>query len=130
MTWYGPGDWKKTVLHRSDAGGKAADVRSFDDRITVDEKRGEMTVRSDSEKTNYVAANLAHEVASGFKTPEQARNFYGKELRLADSGKSSSYLDSLRFVRIRTPASSPLSPDRLIWPTPRELPDGKYTPPY
>lgn len=143
LTWYGPGDWKKTVVHKVPSGGmisqtvadrissaKADDVRAFDEGITIDEKKGEMTVRSDSERTNFLAANLAHDVASGFKSPRQARDDYDQTLRLAESGKSSRYLDGLRFVRIPNPANSPISPDRLDWPTPKALPDGKYTPAY
>lgn len=153
LTWYGPGDWKKTVVSRSDAGegpiaqtidyrvpdSKWARVQEFDGGITSDKSRGELTVRSDSEATNFLAANLAHEVASGFKTPRQAREFYDKTLRLAEAGKSSRYLDGLVFVQ---KPEAPMSSNNFNalsysnwsnwsnWPTPKSLPDGKYTPPY
>ena len=144
LTWVGPGNWKRTVLHRDDSAGglleqtvayrvpekKVADLQGLEGGVSVDRKREELTVRTDGERTNFLAANLAHEVASGFKTPDQARDFYGRQLRLANAGKSSSYLDSLRFGQKPRLPTSPFSPYRPDWPTPQSLPDGKYTPPY
>lgn len=111
LIWYGPGAWKRTVLHRSEADGnileqvvdyrvperRIDDMRAFDGRVLVDRKAGELYVRSDRPETNFLLANLADEVAGGFKSVDDARSFYDRQVRLSEAGKSSSYRDSLRF---------------------------------
>jgi hypothetical protein len=112
LTWYGPGAWKRTVLHRSAPGGnlieqvvvcavpdrRISDLRSFDARIHVDKERNELSVRSESPTTNFLLANLAYEIARGIKTVPEAHEFYEKQLQFSEAGKTSSYLSTVRFA--------------------------------
>lgn len=111
LTWLGLYDSKRTVIHRASDGegivemavnykvpqSKIAELRSFDPRIKVDRSDAEMSVRTGSVRTDLLVLNLAHEVASGFRSAVAARGLRDKELRLAETGKSSRYRESLLF---------------------------------
>jgi hypothetical protein len=120
LTWRGPGAWKRTVLHRSAAGGniveqvlvyavpagKIAALRSFDARVHADRATREFSVRSESPTTNFLLANLAYEIVGNLRTVPEARAFYDRQLRFSEAGKTSDYLSVLRF------APSPAAPGR------------------
>jgi len=111
LTWLGLYDGRRTVVHRGSGGGgsveqvvtykvpekKIGDLQSFDSRIVVDRSDAELSVRSDSVRTDFLVLNLAHEIASGFRSVESARRVFEKEMRLEGTGKSSRYRDSLLF---------------------------------
>ena len=113
LTWIGLYRGRRTVVHRAPAGegtveqvvvyrvpaGRAADVARFDDRIGIDEASSELSARTDSVRSCFLVLNLAHEVASGFKTPDEAREFRDRQERLALAGKSSPYREGLLFER-------------------------------
>jgi hypothetical protein len=152
LTWYGPGAWKRTVVYRSDPDGniieQAVDYRypagrfdpvwSFDKRVRLSRRDNELIVRSNSLATNNLLANLGHEVASGFRSASSARDFYQQQVDLHAAGKSSSYMDGLRFESERrlttVPWTSPAQPQPLGKPwdtrgTPWVVPGGSHLPP-
>jgi hypothetical protein len=111
LTWIGIYRGKRTVVRRSSTGQgmveqtvlyrvppeKVGALTLFDDRITVNRRDSELTARTESVRTSFLVLNLAHEIASGFTTPEKAREIRDKELRLSAAGKSSRYRDGLIF---------------------------------
>lgn len=111
LTWIGVYRGKRTVIRRSDTGEgmveqtvlyrvppeKVGELTRFDDRLRIDRKASELSARTESVRTSFLVLNLAHEVASGFKTAEKAREVRDKEMRLAAAGKSSRYRDGLIF---------------------------------
>jgi hypothetical protein len=113
LTWYGPGAWKRTVLHRSDPAGnlveqviayvvpneKIADLRSFDARIHVDNEANELSIRSENPTTNFLLVNLAYEIVRGIKTVHEAHEFYDKQLQFSEAGKTSNYLSMVLFAQ-------------------------------
>jgi len=113
LTWSGPGAWKRSVLHRTDAGGnileqtvsyavpedKLAQLRRFDARVRSNPAARELSVRADNPATNFLLANLAYEIVGGLKTVPEARRFYAQQLLLSEAGKTSDYLVFLRFAR-------------------------------
>lgn len=124
LTWFGLHRGMRTVVHREgDAvveqvvrykvpAGKVDEIARFDEKIKVDREASEMSVRTDMEKTNMLYLNLAHEIASGFKTADEAKEFFQGQMRLADTGKASTYRDLLRFEtrRKKTPMPFILPP--------------------
>jgi hypothetical protein len=58
---------------------------------------GELAARSNGEEINRLCLNLADDIARGLRTSEDARRFYLKTIELAVSGKSSPYMEGLRF---------------------------------
>ena len=69
----------------------------------------ELGARSDREELNRMALNLADDIVTGRRTPEQAVRFYARTAELAAAGKSSPYLDRLLFEVPPPPRITPLS---------------------
>lgn len=111
LTWFGLYLGRRTVVHRSSSSGdvveqvvlypvpaaKVAALALFDRRLAVDRNASEISVRTDSPRTNFLILNLAHEIASGFKTVDEAQQSRENQMRLALAGKSSRYRDGLIF---------------------------------
>ena len=118
LVWLHNEPWEKTVAYR-DARTQGADLsaqnflkqtigyrvpdakiealRNFDPRITADQTTNELTVRSGSERVNFLLMNLADDIIMEKLTPEEARAFYLKTIRLSAAGKSSAYLEGFLF---------------------------------
>jgi hypothetical protein len=118
LVWFGHGAWKRTTVYKDGwldqasvlhpevleqvityrvPPDKIASLASFDSRLGVDSTRHELSFRSDSEKMNTLAINLADEIATGWKTVEQARAYAVKATQLSDAGKDSSYTKGFMF---------------------------------
>lgn len=101
MVWTRTGPWKRTevqneeVMHRlpsvhteslvqaidhSVPADKIDDLSAFNGSIMADRTKGELIVRGPSEEANFLAMNLAHEIITGKKTVEEARQFYADAL--------------------------------------------------
>ncbi len=124
LAWFGHGEWKRTIVRRRAKGlveqtvgylapqDKLSDLKRFHQRLEVSPTAGEMTFSSPSEETNRLALNLADEVATGKRGPADARAAYLKTSRLALSGKTSPYLERLRFEPDNTRVMIPTGADR------------------
>lgn len=112
--WYERPPWKRISVHGGSPDkylehtvgyqarpAAAALLREFGQDIRIDLLNEEMSARSNAEALNILALNVAHEVASGKRSPKEARNFYSATVKLAAAGKSSPYLDYLRFEPYR-----------------------------
>lgn len=112
LRWSDNGSWKKTTVYRLplERGGvleqslrydvpqdKRAALSELDISMTVDQADRVLSVASGSEETNFLAMNLAVEVIREKRTPEEAREFYRRTVKLFDSGKTSSYMQGLLF---------------------------------
>ena len=119
LVWDNNGPWLKTVVHRGAWPHRpgmrdtdyleqtihyevplnaAADIRRFDKRIKVDFARNELSARSESEQMNFLAFNLADEIAQGNRSVQSARTFYSKTAALEKAGKTSRYTSRLLFT--------------------------------
>ena len=110
-TWYERAPWKRIAIHGRSAGdfleqavgyrprpAAAAAIQEFGEGVSVDLVREELSARSSSEALNFLALNLADDVAKGKRTPREAREVYLRTTKLAAAGKSSPYLDKLLFA--------------------------------
>lgn len=117
IVWHGKGPWKRTVVRNvtppygpaEDLGvveqtlrypltpGQAADLRAFDRRLRYEGGPRELGARSDREEVNFLRLNLADDIVSRRMTPEQARRLHARILALENTGKTSPYLQGLRF---------------------------------
>jgi len=61
--------------------------------------QGEVAACGDQESLNYLALNLADDIAAGRRTAAQANSFFLSAVELAVAGKSSPYLEGLLFKR-------------------------------
>jgi hypothetical protein len=113
LSWVGNRPWDDTVVRRTAPAGeslqqsihypvslpKLAALRGLGGRIEYDSSSGELSSYSDSEALNFLALNLADEVVAGKRSPEQARESYGRTRELAEAGKSSPYTSGFLFTR-------------------------------
>jgi hypothetical protein len=124
LVWYDNGEWRRTVVYRKAPQGfmglhsrdvleqsvaypvpdaKLADLKRFDDRLKYDSAAGELSSLSENESLNYLALNLADEIVADKRTPQEARDFLRKTIKLAQSGKSSAYTQGLLFQPVQKP---------------------------
>lgn len=85
---------EQVVAYRVPA-DKLQDLGRFSRRLLVDQARGELSSLSDREDYNRLALNLADEVVRGRRTPEQARRFFVRTVRLSLAGKDGPYTKRL-----------------------------------
>jgi hypothetical protein len=118
LVWFNKGPWKRTIVsrvalrhHRNGRdkdylqqtigfivpADKVADVKAFNSLINVSRTAGELSFCSESEAKNFLAVNLAHDIAADNKTVPEARALYAKTLRLSAAGKSSPDMHGLMF---------------------------------
>jgi hypothetical protein len=125
LYWLERGPWRTTTVHRDDdfarRGGVLEQSLSYVNAqgrwwalnelglgVVYDAKVQVLSSAAESEAANILALNLAVEVATDRRTPQDARAFYRRTLDLSLSGKSSAYTRGLLF----TPVPRPLR----IWP--------------
>lgn len=109
-TWHERGPWKRITIHGGDhlsyleqavgyhvPAEAAQALAEFDHGLRFDREKEELSARSNSEALNLLALNLADELCAAKRTAPQAREFYVQTARLAAAGKSSDYLETLRF---------------------------------
>jgi hypothetical protein len=120
LVWLNNGPWKRTIVYRASQyhaphapdqdylqqtiglgvpTGKVADLKFFDQRIEVFGAEDELSFCSDSERSNYLALNLADEIIRGERSAHDAKKFYARALRLTAAGKSSPYTEGLMHIR-------------------------------
>jgi hypothetical protein len=132
LFWYRNGPWKRTeltsdvVLHdfpspHSDFLTMFIDYRvptemfsvlgAYDGSCLVDRTAGEVAARCDSEAANVLTLNLMHELVTGVKTVEEARQVYAESMVGFTLGRSAPYAESLRFD---VPEGGTEDPDEAI----------------
>jgi hypothetical protein len=133
LVWFNNGNWRRTVVYRvpvrfpGRARGrdviqqtiaylvpvsKAAALKKFSPRLEVNAAAGEVTFTSDSEAKNLLAVNLTDEIVVGKRSVVDAQKFFSRTTRLASSGKSSSFMESLRFDVDNSRYLAPTGADR------------------
>lgn len=118
VVWYNNGPWKRSIVYKEEVThlfpikhadvlqqfvdykvpvDKFDDIASYDGSVIIERTKGEMSARCDKEEMNFLALNLAREIAEGTKTSEQARKEYGKSAMSFMAGKKNDYTDNLNF---------------------------------
>lgn len=131
MVWNRTGPWKRTIIYREavqhdfpmphpDVMEQFVDYRApldrydelamFDGSVVVERTNGEMSARCDKEGANFLAVNLANEIAMGQRTPADARRMYGEQIAMMKAGRMTEYTSGLMFA----PPPSGNDPDRPI----------------
>jgi hypothetical protein len=76
---------------------KVEAVRRFVHGPMVFPDEGELVATSGSEAINRLSLNLADDIATGRRSPEEADRFFLRTVQLHAAGKSSLYMDQLFF---------------------------------
>lgn len=132
LTWHSVGHWKRIIASRAfylhnfpaphfDSVESVIDYRvpvdkisqlgQFDGSVIVERTVGEVSARCHDEQANNLALNLMHDVVTGKRNVEQARDYYAKEFADYRRKKPTPYMDQLRF----TPGQgSTADPDKRV----------------
>jgi hypothetical protein len=87
----------QTVMYRVPS-DRVDEVTAYDGSVWFHRTRGELSAQCDVEEMNYLALNLAHDIATGARTVEDARAFYAKTaMEFKQGNRSSPYVTGLRF---------------------------------
>jgi hypothetical protein len=118
LFWYANGPWKRTeltsdsVVHNwptvhSDFLTQVIDYRvppemfhliaMFDGSILADRTRGEVAARCDSEAANVLGLNMVHELVTGKRTVEEAREISTQNTVAYNLGRKAPYAERLLF---------------------------------
>ncbi len=135
LVWHANGPWKRTILSRdevphefpmkhTDVLEQSIDYRvppdrfdelaAYDGSVIVERTKGEMSARCDKEEMNFLALNLAHDVATGKKTVAGAREFYAKTAMAFKQGKKDPYTQGLQFAVGKGGTGDPDKPMPMI----------------
>jgi hypothetical protein len=104
LAWFGNGPWKRTVVNREEIPHnfprphtdileqtidyhvppeRFSALARFDGSVIAERTKGELTARCDEEPMNFLALNLAHDIAEGNTTVAQARRLYVEQATAA-----------------------------------------------
>src|SRR5215217_2654304 len=77
---------------------KFADLAAFDGSVICERTAGEISARCHDEEANRLALNLAHDIVTGAKTVQEARDYYAKEFLDYRRKRPTPYMENLRFT--------------------------------
>lgn len=130
LVWHNNGPWKKTVVFmdevKHDFPGphtdlmqqwiaykvpldKYSDMAKYDGSVVIERTTGMMSARCDKEEANFLAINLANDVATGKRTVDDARKFYAEAVKQLMQGGKPPYTQGLQF---QAAASGTADPDK------------------
>ncbi len=119
LIWNDNGPWKQTIVHKDGVrhnfpaphrdvleqsveldvpAASLDDLAAFDGSIVVDRTRGLVTVFGEREPMNFLALNLARDVAIGKRSPAEARKEYTASTVDILQGRSPAMSEKLRFA--------------------------------
>jgi hypothetical protein len=118
LAWHHIGPWKRIVASRvfyqhnfpiphTDSVESFVDYRApvdkfteiaqFDGSVIMERTTGEVSARCHDLEANCLALNLMHDIVTGAKTAQQARDYYGQEVLDYRRKKPTRYMAGLRF---------------------------------
>ena len=118
LFWYRNGPWKRTeltsevVVHDWPAPhtdflyqtidyrvppDKVSDIVAFDGSVIVDRTKGEVTARCDSEAANVLGLNMVHEIVTGKRDVDGARETSEQNTVAYNLGRNAPYAERLLF---------------------------------
>lgn len=118
LVWHDNGPWKRTILHREGPWHefpiphrdyleqdidykvppeKFNDLAQYDGSVYPDRTKGEIGASCHEEGANFLSVNLAHDIITGERTVEEAREDYAKIMAKGKAGGSPAYMRGLQF---------------------------------
>ena len=133
LVWHDNGPWKRTIISREETPHSFPaphpdvmeqvinyrvppemfdELAAYDGSVIVERTRGELSARCDEEGANFLALNLAHEIATGRRTVADARRMYAEQIMAMKAGRAAPYTERLMFQ----PPANAMDPDRPATP--------------
>lgn len=119
LIWYNTEDgWKRSVLTKEETPHKFpaehtdyleqvidykvpldmfSQLAEFDGSVVADRTRGELSARCGGTSMNFVAVNLAHDIVTGEKTVDEARDEYTYLYKAFQDGQEPPYTQIFQF---------------------------------
>lgn len=118
LIWRDNGPWKRSILRREGVThefpaehvdffeqvidyhvdpDRVDDLARFDGSVTVRRTRGELSAECHGEPANFLALNLAHDVLTGEKSVEEAREAYSEIFARKEAGGTPDYVQGFQF---------------------------------
>jgi hypothetical protein len=118
LIWEEAGDWKRIVVVKEPIDhhfpmehkdvveqvidyqvpvDKYDELAAYDGSVMAERTRGEISARCDKEGANYLAINLAHDIITGEKTVEEARQSYAENVKMMMEGEEPEYMQGFQF---------------------------------
>lgn len=118
LIWYYNSPWKRTVVFRDEIPHdfpqphsdvieqvinyqvppeKFSEVAKFDGSVVIERTKGEVSARCDMEAANILALNMMHEIVTGRKTAEEARDLYTEQTAAYVMNKPAPYAEQFQF---------------------------------
>lgn len=107
-------DTLKQTVNLTVPADKFDELAEYDGSVLVDRTRGEISARCDKEPANFLALNLAHDIISGKKNVQEAREFYAKTIQELMQGQKPAYTQSLQFQTARDAAGFTDQPSPIL----------------
>lgn len=100
---------------------KADELLTYDGSVILERTKGEIAARCDKEEPNFLAINLAHDVATGKRSVEDARKFFTQTMMaFMKEGKKSDYLTGFKFEVAKSGTGDPGKPVGGLLMAPRQ----------
>lgn len=136
LVWGKSGPWKRIQLYREEVkhefpmphvdvlqqfvnfevpADKFDELASYDGSVVAERTAGELSARCDKEEANFLAINLAADVAEGRKSVDEARDYYANAIKGMLAGKMDPYLTGLK---IKTKMAEAGDPDKARFANP------------
>ncbi len=136
LVWGKSGPWKRIQLHREEVphqfpmphkdvlqqfvdfevpADKFDELASYDGSVVAERTAGELSARCDKEPANFLAINLAADVAEGRKSVGEARDYYANAIKGMLAGTMDPYLTGLK---IKTKMAKAGDPDQARFANP------------
>jgi len=130
LVWHNNGPWKRTIVFRDEVAhafpgphtdllqqwidyrvplDRYDEMAMYDGSVVIERTNGEMSARCDKEEANFLALNLANDIATGRRTVEDARAMYAREIMAFKQGRGGPYTKGLQFS---VPRGGTADPDR------------------
>jgi hypothetical protein len=133
LIWYNTKDgWKRTVLSKEETPHNFpsnhtdfleqfidykvpvemySQLAEYDGSVIIERTKGEVSARCGGTSMNFVAINLAHDIVTGKKNVEQARDEYAKLYKAHKEGQKPPYTQSFQFD---LPKGNTADPDQAM----------------
>lgn len=86
------------------------DLAEYNGSVIVDQTRGELSARCDSEAANILALNLAHEIITGKRTVADARETHAAQMKAMMAGQPAPLTERLMATPQPAPSNNQAKP--------------------
>jgi len=128
LVWHERGPWKRSILSRDPVAhdwpephldvleqvidfrvdpARIDDLARFDGSVMVERTKGELSARCGGERANFLAINLARDIATGKRSVEEARAFYEEAMAGSANAEKAEYMAQLMFDEVTGETAGP-----------------------